>query len=225
MKTTLKKRKAMDYKIIIILSLIILKFHPLSAQNDSETRSFIKTLPVGRETILEVSNKYGTIQITPWNKDSAYIRAEVKAFAKDRSKLVKMFDGITVNINGTKLIVRAQTDFTSNINMLFESFKGMTSKIISYDSHVEINYYINIPDYMNLNIENKYGDVYMENNTGEFKISISNGSFKANSIILKLNSCWFACLSAPPPCLASRRTSCVWSRSRSRSRPSHPCTS
>jgi len=66
-------------------------------------------------------------------KDSAYIRAEVKAFAKDRSKLVKMFDGITVNINGTKLIVRAQTDFTSNINMLFESFKGMTSKIISYD--------------------------------------------------------------------------------------------
>jgi hypothetical protein len=182
MKTTLKKRKAMDYKIIIILSLIILKFHTLSAQNDSETRSFIKTLPVGRETILEVSNKYGTIQITPWNKDSAYIRAEVKAFAKDRSKLVKMFDGITVNINGTKLIVRAQTDFTSNINMLFESFKGMTSKIISYDSHVEINYYINIPDYMNLNIENKYGDVYMENNTGEFKISISNGSFKANSL-------------------------------------------
>ena len=172
----------MDYKIIIILSLIILKFHPLSAQNDSETRSFIKTLPVGRETILEVSNKYGTIQITPWNKDSAYIRAEVKAFAKDRSKLVKMFDGINVNINGTKFIVRAQTEFTSNINMLFESFKGMTSKIISYDSHVEINYYINIPDYMNLKIENKYGDVYMENNTGEFKISISNGSFKANSL-------------------------------------------
>jgi hypothetical protein len=182
MKTTLKKRKAMDSKIIIILNLIILNFYPLSAQNDSETRSFIKTLPIGRETTLEVSNKYGTIQITPWNKDSAYIRAEVKAFAKDRSKLVKMFDGITVNITGTKFIVRAQTEFTSNINMLFESFKGMTSKIISYDSHVEIDYYINIPDYMNLNIENKYGDVYMENNTGEFKISISNGSFKANSL-------------------------------------------
>jgi len=172
----------MNYKIIITLSMISLIFDSLSAQNDSETRSFIKTVAVGKETTLEVFNKYGTIQITPWNKDSAYIRAEVKAFAKDRSKLVKMFDGITVNINGTKLIVRAQTDFTSNINMLFESFKGMTSKIISYDSHVEINYYINIPDYMNLNIENKYGDVYMENNTGEFKISISNGSFKANSI-------------------------------------------
>lgn len=172
----------MNYKIIITTSLILLIFSSLSAQNDSETRSFIKTLPVSNETTLEVSNKYGTIQITPWNKDSAYIRAEVKAYAKDRSKLSKMFEGIDVIITGSKYIVRAQTEFTSNINTLFESFKGMTNKIISYDSHIEINYYINIPEYLNLKIENKYGDVYMENNTGDFKISISNGSFKANSL-------------------------------------------
>jgi len=172
----------MNYKVILTACLISLTFNSLSAQSESETRSFIKTMPVSKETTLEISNKYGRIEITPWNKDSAYIRAEIKAYAKDRSKLSKMFDGISVNINDSKYLVRAQTEFTSNINMLFESFKWMTSKIISYDSHVEINYYINIPDYMNLNIENKYGDVYMENNTGEFKISISNGSFKANSL-------------------------------------------
>ena len=182
MKKTLKKRKAMNYKIIISLSLILLNFSSLQAQNGSETRSFIKTVPVGKETTLEISNKYGTIQITPWKKDSAYIRAEVKAYAKDQSKISKMFDGITVNITYTKYLVRAHTEFISNINTLFESFKGMTSKIISYDSHIEINYYINIPEYLNLNIENKFGDVYMENNTGEFRISISNGSFKANSL-------------------------------------------
>ena len=172
----------MNYKIIITASLIFLNFSSLSAQNETETRSFIKTLPVSRETTLEISNKYGRIEITPWNKDSAYIRAEVKAYGKDRSKLSKMFDGITVNINDSKYMVRAQTEFTSNINTLFESFKGMTSKIISYDSRIEINYYINIPEYLNLRIENKYGDVYMENNTGEFRITISNGSFKANSL-------------------------------------------
>ena len=87
----------MNYKIIITINLILLIFNSLSAQNDSETRSFIKTFPVSNETTLEVSNKYGTIQITPWNKDSVYIRAEVKAFAKDRSRLSKMFEGIDVN--------------------------------------------------------------------------------------------------------------------------------
>ena len=172
----------MNYKNIITASLIALIFNSLSAQSDSETRSFIKTLPVDKETTLDVSNKYGTVQITPWNKDSAYIRTEIKAYSKDRSKINKMFDGINVNISGSKYIVRAQTEFSSNINTLFESFKEMTNKIMQYDSHIEINYYINIPEYLNLKIENKYGDVYMENCSGELRISLSNGSFKANSL-------------------------------------------
>lgn len=172
----------MNYKTLLTCGFILLLYCPLSAQSNSEMRSFIKTVPVNKEISLEISNKYGSIHITPWNKDSAYIRAEVKAFASSQSKLDKMFEGITVNITDTKYIVRAQTDFTQNINMLFESFKGMTSKLISYDSKVEINYFINIPEYLNLRIENKYGDVYMENSTGDFSISISNGSFKANAL-------------------------------------------
>jgi len=172
----------MNYRYIITASLMLIIFNSLSAQNETETRSFIKTFPVSRETSLDISNKYGTIQITPWNKDSADIRAEIKAYAKDRSKLHKMFEGINVNFSDSKYLIRVQTEFTSNINTLFESFKGMTNKIISYDSHIEINYYISIPDYLNLRIENKYGDVYMENSTGEFRMTISNGSFKANTL-------------------------------------------
>jgi hypothetical protein len=182
MKRVLKKTKAMKYNTIITFNLIFLLSGSLSGQSESEMRSFIRTVPVDKGTSLEVNNKYGNIHITSWDKDSACIRSEVKATASSQSKLNKMFDGITINITDTRFLVRAQTDFTQNINMLFESFKGMTSKLISYDSRVEINYYINMPEYLNLKIENKYGDVYMENNTGDFSVSVSNGSFKANSL-------------------------------------------
>ena len=110
------------------------------------------------------------------------IRSEIKAVASNREKLGKMFDGISINMTESKDQIRAETKFTQNIGMLFENFKGMTSKLISYDSRVEINYYITIPEYLNLKIENKYGDVYMEDITGDFSISLSNGSFKANSL-------------------------------------------
>jgi hypothetical protein len=110
------------------------------------------------------------------------IRAEIKAVASNKEKLGKMFDGISINMSESKYQIRAETNFSQNIGMLFENFKGMTSKLISYDSKVEINYYISIPEYLNLKIENKYGDVYMEDITGDFSISLSNGSFKANSI-------------------------------------------
>lgn len=172
----------MNYKTILAVLTTLLIYSPLIAQEDSEMRSYTKSVPVSKETSLEVSNKYGKIHITSWDKDSAYIRAEVKAFASNQSKLDKMFDGVKVNITETNYIIRAQTSFTQNINMLFESFKGMTSNLISYDSHIEINYYISIPDYLNLIIDNKYGDVYMEDNTGSLSVIVSNGTFKANSL-------------------------------------------
>lgn len=172
----------MNYKILLFSGLIVLLTIRSSAQGDSETRSFIKNVAVTRQSSLEVTNKYGTIHITPWSKDSASIRAEVKAFASSQSKLKKMFDGININITESNLVVRAQTDFTQSVNMLFEDFKGMTSKLISYDSRVEINYYISVPEYLNLKIENRYGDLYMEDCTGTFYASLSNGSFKANSL-------------------------------------------
>lgn len=172
----------MNYKSIICICLIIFMAYPLAAQNDSETRSYINSFPVTKETSLEVINKYGTVEITPWKKDSALIRVEVKATGSSQERLRKIFEGISIDITNSKLSIRAHTEFTQNINMLFESFKGMTSKLIPYDSKVEINYYINIPDYMNLNINNRYGDVYMENVTGNFSVSVSNGSFKANSL-------------------------------------------
>ena len=68
MKKILKKTIAMNYRFIIILMLVQLIFQSVSSQGNSETRNFIKTLPVGRETSLEVYNKYGTIQITSGKK-------------------------------------------------------------------------------------------------------------------------------------------------------------
>ena len=187
------KRRAMNYRYLLMVTLVLLATAPCWSQSSSETRNFIRTFPVGRETTLDIRNKYGTIQITQWSKDSALIRAEIKAVAPGREKLGKMFDGININITGSISGISAETSFTQSLSMLFENFKGMTSKLISYDSRVEINYFISIPEYLNLNLENKYGDVYMEDITGDFTILLSNGSFKANSIgknaTLKLTFC------------------------------------
>ena len=176
-----KKTMIMSCKKSIIIFLNLLPFCMAFSQNSLETRNYLKTFPVGRESVLEVDNKYGTIEITSWNKDSAFIRAEIKATAPNQSKLEKMFDGISVNITATGNLLLARTQFTQNINALFENFKGMTNKVIEYNSKVEINYFINVPEYLNLRIENRYGDVFIEKNTGDFSLSISNGSFKADS--------------------------------------------
>ena len=181
------------YNILILIAGSLLFSSLATAQPYSEKRIFRKTVPADREMTLEIDNKYGTIQITPWTTDSLSVRAEVEAFAQDHDRISKMFQGIDVNISGTSYLVRARTEFTQNISMMFESFKGMTKKIIPYESRIQINYFINAPAYLNMRIINKYGDVYMEDNTGTFSIELSNGSFKAGSLNktngLELNFC------------------------------------
>jgi hypothetical protein len=167
---------------ILVAALISLLVTTLSAQSVSEKRSFIKTLPLTKDARLEIKNRYGDIHISSWEKDSVNIMAEIEAFAPNHEKLAKLLEGVEININESGPVVRAETEFGREITDFLESIKGLTEKIIEYDSRVQINYYINIPDYVNINVENQFGDISMENNTGVISVDLSNGDFKANSL-------------------------------------------
>lgn len=155
---------------------------PLGAQDESANKSFSKSVSVGRETKLEVINRYGDINISTWNKDSAYITAEIEAYAPDRTRLDKLIAGINVSITGTGSLVRAETVFEREATVLLESFKEFTGKLIDYGSRVRINYFINIPDYVDIDIRNQFGDISAEDNKGTISIDLSNGDFRANSL-------------------------------------------
>ncbi len=153
-----------------------------SAQSVTEKRSFIKSMHSGSDTKLEIDNEYGDIHITTWDKDSVYIMADIEAFAPTHAKLDKMFEGININITGTALLIRAKTEFNKGITELLEGFKDLTDKIITYNSKVKINYFINAPDNIDVSIDNQFGDIYMETNKQSVMVSLSNGSFRANSL-------------------------------------------
>lgn len=155
---------------------------PLKAQKETEIRNFIRSYPVRKNASLEVVNKYGSVRLTNWDLDSVSIRAEVIAYAPDRSKTEKMFDGVKIDITDYDYTIRARTEFSQSFGMLVESFKGMTSKMISYDSRLEVNYYISLPEYLDITVENRYGDVYIEDSKGTVSLTISNGSLKAGTI-------------------------------------------
>jgi hypothetical protein len=172
----------MNYKLLNTILISILSFEIISGQSFSEKKKFSKTFPVNREVTLDLNNKYGNIHITPWEKDSVFILAEVEATSSSLKRLHNMFDGIDVDISGTDYLVRVRTEFTQDINDLVETIKGLTDKLIPYESRIRINYEIHAPEYLDTRITNKYGDVYLENCTGEFTLNLANGSFKANWI-------------------------------------------
>jgi hypothetical protein len=170
----------MSCRNIITLILIAIPALNILSQGASETRSYMRSFPVKKESVLEVNNKYGKVEITTWKKDSVTVKAEIRASASNHSKAGKMFDEITIKITDAGNLILAQTIFNQSINAFLENFKGMTSKVINYDSQVEIDYYINVPEYINLRIDNRYGDVFLEKTDGNLDLTISNGDLKAD---------------------------------------------
>ncbi len=155
---------------------------PLAAQNESANKSFEKTLPAGRGTKIEIINRYGDINITKWDKESAHIRAEIEAYAPDRNRLDKLIAGIDVSIVETGSLIRAETVFERETTVLLETFKGFTEKIIDYESKVKINYFISLPEYADIDIRNQFGDIYIDDNSGTLSVDLSNGDFRAGSL-------------------------------------------
>lgn len=170
-------RKIIFFKVVLLLCGI-----SLAAQSASEKRSYYNSFPAHEGTKLEIFNKYGDVKISAWNKDSIYILAEIEAFSPDMSRVRKMINGVEPEITGTGMIVSAKTKIKDGIIDLTESFKGITEKVVNYESRVKISYYINAPAYTEIRIENQFGDISIEKNSNIVFASLSNGNFEAGSL-------------------------------------------
>lgn len=180
----MKKRKMlyeMKYRLLILL-LGLPAIVPVLAQGYSETRTYKRSFSAGRDVALEITNKYGTIQVTNGRSDSILVRAEVVASSSNAQRMRKMMNGVSVNMAETAWSIRVQSDFSANPGFLFEDLKNLTGKLIPYENRLQVNYFITIPRGIALKIDNMYGDVYLEDVMGSLDLTLSNGSLQAGYI-------------------------------------------
>jgi len=173
----------MNYKGIILATFIlILAFQEIVGQTARETRILEKSFPVTGEMSLEVTNKYGKVHLSGTKSDSVNIRIEMNASAPNQAKLRKLIDGVSFELNSTNYFIIAETRFLKGPGNLFESIRSITNNLISSESRLEINYFVEVPDYIDVKIDNRYGDVYIESLKCDLDIRMSNGSLKAEDL-------------------------------------------
>lgn len=150
-----------------------------SAQSVSDAQVHTRTFGVVDGTTLEVENKYGTILIVPWTKDSVQVRADIFLEAKNNSRLRKLKNDVNINFAGTRSYIIARTVIGEGGSRVASELRAL-SNTLSSKSTVEINYTVYLPEYINLVLINKFGDIYIDDLDGEVDIQLSNGVLKAN---------------------------------------------
>lgn len=145
----------------------------------TETREITKRFKVTPDTRIELSNKYGKIDLKTWDKDSVVVDIDISVEDKKLSKLNKSLDNIDFNITSNQNLLIVRTLASENLGALEKEFQKLKETVFQSSGNIEINFTVWLPNTNNLKIENKFGDVSIDDYKGEIEIDLSNGNLKA----------------------------------------------
>lgn len=166
----------MNCKRLLFFWLVIVMFSG-GIQGQVYSERIVKNYKVSGKSTVEVANKYGKVHVVVWDKDSVKFEIDLRLSASDNKKLNKLKSNIDFDFVSTNYYIVARTEFAKTGGI----FSDVVETIIP-SNNVSIDYVVYIPSNINLKIENKFGDMYIDNFTGNLDLALSNGALKANSL-------------------------------------------
>jgi len=167
--------------IIAVAALLLMIPWNGSAQDYSKSRHEERAYAVGKNTEVQIVNKYGNIHVYEWEKDSVKIVIDLEVKANKESKMNKTYDMIDFEFTSTDYYIIAKTNFKNSQGSFWGEVSELASTIFSSNNKAEINFEVYVPITCHLKLENKFGNIYMTDHRGKTEIILSNGDLKAFS--------------------------------------------
>ncbi|MBL7113116.1 MAG: hypothetical protein ISS19_14360 [Bacteroidales bacterium] len=166
---------------LLVLGILALTLSGL-AQTYTESKKITRSFPTNPDTRLDVSNKYGRIHLIPWKKDSVKVVVDLYVRSSSSKKLEKIMNTIDFEFTGTKYYIIASTNFGTKYPAFFSDLIELSESIIPSKNQVEIDYTVMVPSGMDINVSNKFGDIFIDDLKGNVSVSLSNGDLKINRL-------------------------------------------
>lgn len=174
----MKKQKC-GLKTVVILLLINVLWSNSAWANTQEGRKksefkkeIVKEFPIAQDGDVRLENKYGNVTVTTWAQNKVKITVTIVAKADDKSKADEFFNLVTIDFNNHASTVSAKTTFDSD----GKNWKSWGK--VSY----EIHYNVSLPNSVDIDITNKYGNIYLDDMKGRAKIDLKYGNLKMGNL-------------------------------------------
>jgi len=156
----MKKRKL----TVIIIVVLLLAIQNVYA--DDFTKSYHQEYAVTKNTILQLNNRYGDMHIENWDKNIVDIRVVVTIKTSSKSKAQNALERIKIEFNKDGNYVSATTKINESIR----------------NTEFSINYMVKMPKDINIELYNKYGNLFLNEVNGHANINVKYGSFTINKL-------------------------------------------
>ncbi len=129
---------------------------------------------------VQISNKYGQVDIRTWEKNRVKVTVEIIVNAENESAAQKVFKRIAVKFDTENSMVSATTFIEETNNKWWSWSEGK----LDY----QINYQVFMPASANLSLENKYGEVYVGSLSGDVDLNLKYVNFIIDALSGNANS-------------------------------------
>lgn len=146
----------------------------------TDSKQISKRYSVLPGTKIEITNKYGRVKINTWKKDSVVFEIKVKVEDKKLSKLEKTMSEIDFDFSSGQHYLIARTRVGENRSTLEKEVINLKETLLQSDGRIDIDFIVWLPDGNPLKVENKFGDIFMDDYSGEIEVILSNGNLKAH---------------------------------------------
>jgi hypothetical protein len=166
---SIKLLSALFLTLLIVTSIV-------AVGQDKVAKTYQKEFSLTPNSDVYLENRFGQMNIENWDKNSISITIEIKVDYPESEKTARLLKAINIEINqvgdNISAITKIDDDYMKPWNKLFDS----DSKDFSIDWEVKM------PKQTNLDIANRYGDIFINELTGKCKIELRYGNLKANKI-------------------------------------------
>ncbi len=162
---------------LITLALLISFLSTDSFSQEDVEKNITKVFAAGKSSILNINTKYGDVDIRDWEKNEIKIDVQIKIHDLSSQKARQVLDNIDIDIYEEGNSIYAETKFSDAF------YKSFGNKQYTDDNKFEINYIIHMPSVVKLLLENKYGNVFINNLESASVITIKYGNLQANQLL------------------------------------------
>lgn len=168
------------FKKIVFAGLMVLLIPILALAQFTESKQISKRFKATAETRIEIVNKYGKIKINTWDKDSVVFDIKIRVEDKKLSKLEKLIEDVNIDFTGSQHFIIARTKVGESRSGFEKEIQNFKESVFQSDGKIEIDYTVWMPKSNQLKVENKFGDVYIDDYSGDVEINLSNGNLKSH---------------------------------------------
>jgi ribosomal protein L15 len=167
-------------KFGLVISLVFVGLAIAEAQVEKQVRHY-KAYKIEPGIAIEITNKYGKIDVETWTKDSVSFAILLKANGKSEEKIQNLFEDIEFNFIKTESRIIAKTVIGNNKNQFLQEITNIASAITSLGVDAEIDYKVKIPSKNPVKLTNSFGDIFIDNMKENTQIYLSHGDLRTGN--------------------------------------------